>query len=49
MPASGNQPDARISSHADKPTTRRGIVKNATTKIIGKQPGDMTALREHVT
>jgi len=25
-----------------------GIVKNATTKIIGKQPGDMTALREHV-
>ena len=24
-----------------------GIVKNATTKIIGKQPGDMTALREH--
>jgi hypothetical protein len=25
-----------------------GIVKNATTKIIGKQPGDMTALREHI-
>ena len=25
-----------------------GIVRNATTKIIGKQPGDMTALREHV-
>lgn len=25
-----------------------GIVKNATTKIIGKQPGDMTTLREHV-
>ena len=25
-----------------------GIVKNATTKIIGKQPGDMTALRDHV-
>jgi type IV secretory pathway VirB4 component len=25
-----------------------GIVKNATTKIIGKQPGDMTALRLHV-
>jgi hypothetical protein len=25
-----------------------GIVKNATTKIIGKQLGDMTALREHV-
>ena len=25
-----------------------GIVKNTTTKIIGKQPGDMTALREHI-
>ena len=25
-----------------------GILKNATTKIIGKQPGDMTALRDHV-
>ncbi len=25
-----------------------GIMKNANTKIIGKQPGDMTALREHV-
>jgi type IV secretory pathway VirB4 component len=25
-----------------------GIVKNATTKIIGRQPGDMTALREHL-
>ena len=25
-----------------------GIVKNATTKIIGKQPGDMTALQAHV-
>jgi type IV secretory pathway VirB4 component len=25
-----------------------GIVKNVTTKIVGKQPGDMTALREHV-
>ncbi|SNS40365.1 Type IV secretory pathway, VirB4 component [Granulicella rosea] len=25
-----------------------GIVKNATTKIIGKQPGDMTALRDHL-
>ena len=25
-----------------------GIVKNATTKIIGQQPGDMTALREHL-
>jgi hypothetical protein len=25
-----------------------GIVKNATTKIIGKQPGDMTTLREHI-
>lgn len=25
-----------------------GIMKNAMTKIIGKQPGDMTALREHV-
>jgi hypothetical protein len=25
-----------------------GIMKNAMTKIIGKQPGDMTALREHI-
>src|SRR5437879_13380785 len=25
-----------------------GIVKNSTTKIIGQQPGDMTALREHL-
>ena len=33
----------------DKPNEHgAGIVKNATTKIIGKQPGDMTALREHV-
>ena len=33
----------------DRPNVHgAGIVKNATTKIIGKQPGDMTALREHV-
>ncbi len=25
-----------------------GIIKNASTKIIGQQPGDMTALREHL-
>jgi hypothetical protein len=25
-----------------------GIVKNSTTKIIGQQPGDMTALRDHL-
>jgi hypothetical protein len=25
-----------------------GIIKNATTKIIGQQPGDTTALREHL-
>jgi hypothetical protein len=25
-----------------------GIIKNATTKIIGQQPGDMTALRQHL-
>ena len=25
-----------------------GIVKNATTKIIGQQPGNVTALREHL-
>jgi hypothetical protein len=25
-----------------------GIMKNVTTKIIGKQPGDMSALREHL-
>ncbi|MGC1361361.1 MAG: hypothetical protein WA826_09315, partial [Silvibacterium sp.] len=34
---------------SDRPNEHgAGIVKNATTKIIGKQPGDMTALREHV-
>ena len=34
---------------SDQPNVHgAGIVKNATTKIIGKQPGDMTALREHV-
>jgi type IV secretory pathway VirB4 component len=33
----------------DKPNPYgAGIMKNATTKIIGKQPGDMTALREHM-
>jgi type IV secretory pathway VirB4 component len=33
----------------DKPNEHgAGIVKNATTKIIGKQPGDMRALRDHV-
>src|SRR5216683_1245259 len=33
----------------DRPNVHgAGIVKNATTKIIGKQPGDMTVLREHV-
>ena len=25
-----------------------GIVKNSTTKIVGQQPGDMTAMREHL-
>src|SRR5256885_17095152 len=25
-----------------------GIVKNSSTKIVGQQPGDMSALREHV-
>jgi len=25
-----------------------GIIKNSTTKIVGQQPGDMTALREHL-
>ncbi|MHB1935031.1 MAG: VirB4 family type IV secretion system protein [Acidobacteriaceae bacterium] len=33
----------------DKPNEYgAGIIKNSTTKIIGKQPGDMTALREHL-
>jgi len=33
----------------DKPNEHgAGIVKNATTKIIGKQPGDMRALRDHL-
>jgi type IV secretory pathway VirB4 component len=25
-----------------------GIIKNSTTKIVGQQPGDMTAMREHL-
>ena len=33
----------------DKPNEHgAGIIKNSTTKIVGKQPGDMTALREHL-
>jgi len=33
----------------DKPNEYgAGIIKNSTTKIVGKQPGDMTALREHL-
>ena len=33
----------------DKPRLQGpGIVKNASTKIIGQQPGDTTALREHL-
>lgn len=34
---------------ASKPRAHgAGIVKNSSTKIVGQQPGDMTALREHL-
>jgi type IV secretory pathway VirB4 component len=44
----GQNPEQIVGTH-DKPNPHGiGIVKNASTKIIGKQPGDMTAHREHM-
>jgi hypothetical protein len=37
-----------VGSEASPRPYGAGIVKNATTKIIGQQPGDSTALREHL-
>ncbi len=44
----GQNPE-QIVGTVDKPNPHGiGIVKNASSKIIGKQPGDMTAHREHM-
>jgi type IV secretory pathway VirB4 component len=44
----GQNPE-QIVGTVDKPNSHGiGIAKNASTKIIGKQPGDMTAHREHM-
>lgn len=44
----GQNPE-QIVGTVDKPNPHGiGIAKNASTKIIGKQPGDMTAHREHM-
>ena len=38
-----------LSARKSKPSVHgAGIVKNSSTKIVGQQPGDMTALREHL-
>ena len=37
-----------VGTESNPRTHGAGIVKNSTTKIIGQQPGDMTALREHL-
>jgi type IV secretory pathway VirB4 component len=41
-------PEDFVGTDADPIPHGAGILKNATTKIIGKQPGDMSALRKHV-
>jgi type IV secretory pathway VirB4 component len=44
----GQNPEQVVGTR-DKPNPHGiGIAKNASTKIIGKQPGDMTAHREHL-
>lgn len=44
----GQNPEQIVGTR-DKPNPHGiGIAKNASTKIIGKQPGDMTAHREHM-
>jgi hypothetical protein len=37
-----------VGTESNPRTHGAGIVKNSTTKIIGQQPGDMTALRDHL-
>lgn len=37
-----------VGTESNPRTHGAGIVKNSTTKIIGQQPGDMNALREHL-
>jgi len=37
-----------VGSEAKPRVHGAGIVKNSSTKIVGQQPGDMTALREHL-
>ena len=37
-----------VGTETNPRTHGAGIIKNASTKIIGQQPGDMTALREHL-
>jgi hypothetical protein len=42
------KPEDFVGTAEDPKPSGAGIMKNATTKIIGKQPGDMSALREHL-
>ena len=37
-----------VGTESNPRTHGAGIVKNSTTKIIGQQPGDLTAIREHL-
>ncbi|MGF7181511.1 hypothetical protein [Tunturiibacter psychrotolerans] len=46
--AIGQTPEQIVGTQAKPNPYGIGIAKNASTKIIGKQPGDMTAHREHM-
>jgi len=46
--AIGQMPEQFVGTREKPNPHGLGIVKNASTKIIGKQPGDMTAHREHL-
>lgn len=46
--AIGQTPEQIVGTPAKPNPYGIGIAKNASTKIIGKQPGDMTAHREHM-
>ena len=46
--AIGQTPEQIVGTHAKPNPYDIGIAKNASTKIIGKQPGDMTTHREHM-
>jgi hypothetical protein len=37
-----------VGAESNPRTHGAGIVKNSTTKIVGQQPGDLTAIREHL-